>query len=229
MKLEPLTTTELQNLKKELAEQYCIEKFNYKGYDCYILDAVIYNLTIYVYDNNTLIYYYIQSNLNIKSNNNDTIIKKLKQKMKTQIFNDNDMSKPLKSYQEYFNKWLYLLNICTKKFNTVYYAYIDEGKNQKIKKLNYYCDFCYNYFDNEKDFNYYNGLVKTLKNSETKALKDEKYLYDACIWEFYNYECMYSNRFKEVIYNIFEDRSITKEQRAIIDKAITDFKDKNVY
>lgn len=210
---------ELEQITQETAKENALQEVEfcsglYNGY--FVNLEPYYGISLLVYDNET--HRLILDELGIHCNHHcktelDFIEAEEAVALKKLFNSDRIRNTPPASWQEQCDRQNFALNIYPKRYKYISGFYIREpDEEQKEAAKGWYFSLCKcAYFEKAEERDEVDSLWDAAKQQHAKRFDDFEYLKNAMIYEFYNFECMYSERYDEALANIGLDLNSLSE------------------
>lgn len=198
----------------------------YVGY--FVATAPWYNFAFLVFDAEThrRIYYDLQ----IHHSHAETVAESIAEMARTaqnKLFTVASVcAEPVKNHDEYSRKAEFVRDIYADRYARLYMGYIGKPSAAQVQaSREWFADWTslYYYANKEEAFSVHEILQK-LEERRREHLDDFEYWKDAFKTEFYNFECMYSERYEEAAASAGADvENLTDAQRKAYAAAYKDF------
>lgn len=118
---------------------------------------------------------------------------------KNKIFSVRQLAEPIKSHYEYTQKQDFAYNKYANRYARIWACYIGKPSDEQVKVAQtwYYDPYTMYYYENADDARAVRHVLQRLADRRREMLNDYEYLKTAFKDEFYNYECMYADRYDE--------------------------------
>lgn len=133
---------------------------------------------------------------------------------------------PPKSWQEQRNRRDFVINIYPKryKYTSAFYIGKPSQEQKEAEKTGFISFTNYGYFDTKEHATDVDTVTQATREQADKQLNNFDYLVNAMVCEFFNFECMYSERYDEAIASVGILGNMTKTQLRAYREAIRQFK-----
>lgn len=130
------------------------------------------------------------------------------------------------NYWEYRKRFDFVVNIYPKRYKSVSGWYIGKPDAEQVEaaKKWFFCPSTMQYFKNENEAMEVHKCVCETRQRHMERLNDMEYVKQALIDEFYNYECMYGERYDEAAIAVGIDlEHLTESQNTAYKAAYREF------
>lgn len=145
---------------------------------------------------------------------------------KNHLFTVAQLAEPLKSHYEYEQKQDFIINHYANRYARIYAGYIGSPSAEQVKAAQnwYYENATMHYYENADDARAVRHMLHRLAELRRETLNSYEYLKEALKGEFYNYECMYAERYDEAAEAVGVDvNDMTETQTKAYNAAYKEF------
>lgn len=233
------TIDSVRTLTKAQAEAMATQKVDfcnglYKGYICDL--PPYYGVSLLVYDSETerLIFDELGIHHTTKYINNAFVPMTDGEKANAEIetakgklYDVTEITTtPPKDWHEQRNRADFVRNIYPKRYNYTSAFYIGKAtpEQEKASKTGFFSWANFGYFDTKEHADDVDAVAQATSEQAKKQLNNFDYLVDAMVCEFFNFECMYSERYDEALASVGITDEMTETQQRAFDEAKRQFK-----
>lgn len=210
---------ELETMAEETAKEYAFRKLKVKDFDAYMIKTEGYfGIALLIYKNNSVVY--VDSELHyhwVKTKH--TMFKKMLNKANLELYTENELIQPIKSYSDYYYKTRFLNN---------YYQHYHNGismwdeKSKRVKDNWFFAKFIsFCYYEHKEDVDKLRQLYEGLGEQHKAKCLDDEYFKKAISYELSNHEYVYGGQ--ESLINALDAlgltvKSLTPTQKQILEE-----------